>query len=184
MAVELNQIGSAAGTLLSNSAIDQRSAGPQSVGAGSEALADLRGRLTEAEIARLLDSQLQRPDWHALHTAFKRLESEITPLAAYLDALHATARLAVLRDARWSTRYSPGSSHAEQVREALADNRGMARQQRLLKLFATDLHEQGVLNLNLMKYLLVLCKHEVEEHRFQTLLGLFKERLDGQTATA
>jgi hypothetical protein len=150
-----------------------------------DALASLRGRYDVGLLVDLLNSQLQRPDWCALQLAFKGLEGETTPLGAYLAALQAAVRLARLRGiTRWPTRYPAGAAHARLVTEALSDQPASACRERLLNLFATDLYEGGVLNLNLLKYLLVLCRHEVEERQFRGLLNLLKEGFDGSTATA
>lgn len=146
------------------------------------ALEALRGWLDDRAIARLQDGQQQRPDWQALHSAFKRMEADLTPMSAYLQALQAAVRLRGKMP--WTTRYPPDSSHARDIRDALADGRSVARQQRLLTLFARDLYEQRVLNLNLMKYLLVQCSHEAEERQYQVLLSLLKERRHGHTTTA
>jgi hypothetical protein len=148
----------------------------------SIALGALRGWLDDGAIARLQDRQFQRPNWQALRLAFKCMEADVTPMSAYLQALQAAVRLR--RRAPLSTRYPPDSLHVREIRDALADGRSVARQQRLLKLFATDLYEQRVLDLNLLKYLLVQCVHEAEERQFRTLLSLLKERCHGQTATA
>lgn len=161
---------------------------PSSDGASASSvgvLEALMDRFEEAELRRLLDRQLERPDWHSLHLAFTGLESETTPLSAYLVAMQAAVRLARLRGApRWRTQYPAGSSHAARVRDAMAEKGSGARQKLLLDLLAADLYEQGVLNLNLMKYLLVQCRHEVEERQFQALLSVLKEGLDGQTVAA
>jgi hypothetical protein len=151
----------------------------------NDPLAALRGWMDDADIQRLHDGQIRSPDWRALYTAFQLLEVGMTPLSAYLEALTAAVRLGMVGEAcRWTTRYPTGSPHAKQLGEALAETQSGIRQRRLLQLFAADLHEHRVLNLNLLKYLLTQCRHEMEQRQFRALLGQLKERVDGPTAAA
>lgn len=149
------------------------------------ALRALHGTLEPAEVSALLDSQVRRPDWHALYASFQRLEAAMTPMSAYLEAVRAAIVLAGQRGApRWSTLSPQDAAHAKRHRQTLSDLQGSVAQRRLLNLFAQDLHEQGVLNLTLLKYVLAMCRHEAEQRRFQALLRLLKERVDEPTAAA
>jgi len=119
----------------------------------------------------LVQAQRARPDWRTLHLSHEYLAARGTRLGVFLVALRAA--LALMHEqgrTGWTTHYPKGSAHAEQLQSFLGEADPVVRGERILDLLAIDLYEHAVLNLNLLKYLRVHCRHEQEERLFAALM--------------
>ncbi|MBK1688165.1 hypothetical protein [Rubrivivax gelatinosus] len=135
--------------------------------------ADTDGRAPEQQTlpGSLVQAQKARPDWRTLHLSHEYLATRGTRLSVYLVALRAA--LALMREqgrTGWTTHYPKGSAHAEQLQSFLGEADAVQRRERILDLLAIDLYEHAVLNLHLLKYLRVHCRHEQEERLFAALM--------------
>nr|CCF78637.1 hypothetical protein RGS1_70343 [Rubrivivax gelatinosus S1] len=136
--------------------------------AAAETDADAQAQVV---MGTLLQAQRARPDWRTLYLAHAHLVGQHTQLAVYLMALRsALALMAPQQGERWRTRYPKGSAHGLQLAAYRAEPDRQARHALFLDLLATDLYEHRVLNLNLLKYLRVHCRHEQEERLFASLM--------------
>jgi hypothetical protein len=145
----------------------------------------LARQLPGADVLDCLLRQLTLPDWRTLHLMFRRLERVTTPLDAYLRALEAGVMLRreVAKD-RWVTRYGATSKHGAQMRHLMSQADSYVRQQAVLELFAVDLYEHGVLNLNLFKYLMTKCANGVEQHRCAKFVNALRHRAESRDELA